>query len=450
MSVCLESLKVYCVCVGTSLATLSKYSFDLITNLMLTTFLFPTLGPMRDASGNVVGPTSSQVGREASSSAGPDFGSMFPDTAARDPSMLGAAPDAGGTMREGSIVGPTTSAPGRAPSAREPEGMGMVPYDGSTAMIGTVPPGSNELLGNLGREGSMAGGVPGATGPDAMLARDGSFVSPCPSSPYQADQSGMASMGLAREPSGVVPGAAPSESTMREPSAVAGIQTPPRRDASGQLLGEDAWREQSGLVGIGVGLPNELGREMSATGAGGGPPGGGPAREGSAAGGLPGISPSQLAREPSAQGGGALPPGMENLAREASLGSLGTDSMLSLSKLPMFETTLQPDQMPKGMDRVADMTGAVAPQAPVIIFRPTIVIVQNNIVIPADILQKLLAQHQQQQQQNPQSAPPEPSSLVTVQNQEVFIYPNRIEASNMSAAYTHNANDPKPFLNFQK
>src|SRR5699024_1179406 len=57
-----------------------------------------------------------------------------------------------------------------------------------------------------------------------------------------------------------------------------------------------------------------------------------------------------------------------------------------------------------------------------IIFRPTIVIIQNVFTIPAALLEQLQLQGALQ-------------SLVTVQNQEVFIFPNSIQVSNLGATY---------------
>lgn len=351
---------------------------------------------MRDASGNIVGPTPSQVGREISSSAGPNLG----------------------TIREESLVGPQTSAPGRVPSSRDPTGIGMVPYDEPTAMIGIVPPGSNEMLANLARDGSnYPGSVAGATGPDDMLGREqsanvGKFPSTAlmrePSSMDEANQMAPDGTPLGRE--GSIPG-------QIEAKGPEGSFISPCPSSSYQPGGPE--RESSALA------DDPTARDTMAL-----------AREGWGGGALPGISPSQLGREGMVTGD-VLPPGIENLARDASLGPVAAN--------------LQYDQMPKGMDQVANMAGTQT-QAPVIIFRPTIVIIQNNIAIPSDLLQKLLAQHQTQQQENPENTSTEPESLVTLQNQEVFIYPNRIETSSMSAAYTHNVSDPnaKPFLNYQE
>lgn len=99
------------------------------------------------------------------------------------------------------------------------------------------------------------------------------------------------------------------------------------RDPSGQMLGEDAWREQSGLVGLGMGMPNELMREgQSMTGIGPVPTGGG-------------VGPvGELAREPSMTGAPTFAPfddtstmGAMALARDGSqfpLGATTSDSTL--------------------------------------------------------------------------------------------------------------------------
>ena len=96
---------------------------------------------------------------------------------------------------------------------------------------------------------------------------------------------------------------------------------------------------------------------------------------------------------------------------------------------------------PSVSPRAADATAPESGAPNTIIFRPTIIVVQNVFTIPPALLAQLQAAG---------GAGPLLQSLVTMQNQEVFIYPNSVQVSSLAAAYpvpASSAGSPsQPFL----
>ncbi len=95
---------------------------------------------------------------------------------------------------------------------------------------------------------------------------------------------------------------------------------------------------------------------------------------------------------------------------------------------------------PSVSPRAADATAPESTAPNTIIFRPTIIVVQNVFTIPPALLAQLQAAGGAGALQ----------SLVTVQNQEVFIFPSSVQVSSLAAAYPASAGSPsQPFLHIQ-
>ncbi|OTF76885.1 hypothetical protein BLA29_005927 [Euroglyphus maynei] len=92
------------------------------------------------------------------------------------------------------------------------------------------------------------------------------------------------------------------------------------------------------------------------------------------------------------------------------------------------------DRFVEQLGQVASQVAATTRQPVTITFRPTIVIIQNFVSLPLDVLKA------RQQQGNEQ--------IVNVQNQEVFVYPNSINIANLSATYSKNVESSEPFIHF--
>ena len=93
------------------------------------------------------------------------------------------------------------------------------------------------------------------------------------------------------------------------------------------------------------------------------------------------------------------------------------------------------DRFVEQIGQVASQVAATTRQPVTITFRPTIVIIQNFISLPLDVLKARQAAFGNEQ-------------IVNIQNQEVFVYPNSINVSNLSATYSQNIESTEPFLHF--
>nr|XP_027197638.1 zinc finger protein 469-like isoform X3 [Dermatophagoides pteronyssinus] len=259
------------------------------------------------------------------------------------------------------------------------------------------------------------------------------------------------------------------EPSAREPSGLMGGPSAPGMDASG-ISREPSAREPSQLAG-GISAPgmdaSGISREPSAREASGLMDG--PSTPGIEASGL-GREASGISREPSAQPSGAIvgepsslasgvsvtgrePSGVPSPATSTSLIEPGIEpytvrgsSLLVPTQDGVYppmrrefepQVTYRPpvDRFVEQIGQVASQVAAQTRQPVTITFRPTIVIIQNFVSLPLDVLKARQAASGNEQ-------------IVNVQNQEVFIYPNSINITNLSATYSHNIQSSEPFLNF--
>lgn len=118
------------------------------------------------------------------------------------------------------------------------------------------------------------------------------------------------------------------------------------------------------------------------------------------------------------------PPGQEPSAVKPGQGPVPAPVTFDPALMALLAQSMMP----------ATLTDATTAGRPLtIIFQPTIVIIQNNVTMPASMLQSYQNVSSPQMVLMPQ--------LVNVQNQEVFIYPNALTVTNMSASYVQ-ANPP--------
>lgn len=92
----------------------------------------------------------------------------------------------------------------------------------------------------------------------------------------------------------------------------------------------------------------------------------------------------------------------------------------------------RPEFIPKTVGTIPSSDSPVA-------FQPTIVIIQNVFTLPASLLAQL------------QNLSGGPESFITVQNQEVFVFPNSIQVSQVSSSnsvptHSFNSNSSSSFL----
>ncbi|KAF7488561.1 hypothetical protein SSS_01276, partial [Sarcoptes scabiei] len=101
---------------------------------------------------------------------------------------------------------------------------------------------------------------------------------------------------------------------------------------------------------------------------------------------------------------------------------------------PSSEICLQPeDSITKHLGpQIASKVFATKTQAPItIVFRPTIVIIQNIVKLPDSLALS-------------------PDQTISIQNQETYIFPNSINVRNLNASYSQQtAESREPFLNFK-
>nr|XP_027197641.1 uncharacterized protein LOC113791979 isoform X6 [Dermatophagoides pteronyssinus] len=402
----------------------------------------------------------------------------------REPSAFGREP----TSREpDATIGGGVIAPGmESPSGALQDGTLIDPTKREASMfpVPTVTALDAESKGELGREPSArepSGLGAGVSAPgmgkdfeieiEIRKKRDTADITG-----PKMEESGISREPSAREPSGLIgelstPGMESGinrEPSAREPSGlVGGISAPTLTDGLGR---EPSAREPSQLVG-GISAPgmdaSGISREPSAREASGLMDG--PSTPGIEASGL-GREASGISREPSAQPSGAIvgepsslasgvsvtgrePSGVPSPATSTSLIEPGIEpytvrgsSLLVPTQDGVYppmrrefepQVTYRPpvDRFVEQIGQVASQVAAQTRQPVTITFRPTIVIIQNFVSLPLDVLKARQAASGNEQ-------------IVNVQNQEVFIYPNSINITNLSATYSHNIQSSEPFLNF--